>query len=69
MADAFLVLRVLADADVELVVVDDRRRDEVAARPLAAEPVHGSLGLQSNFQIRSPVAGSRPRASRRRPGR
>ena len=39
MADALAVLGVLAGADVDLLFVDDRRADEVAARALAAELV------------------------------
>src|SRR5262245_16176300 len=41
MPDGDEVLRVLADADVDLVVVNDRRGDEVVARALAAELVKG----------------------------
>ena len=36
-ADAFAVLGVLADGDVDHVVVDDRRADDVVARAAAAE--------------------------------
>src|SRR5207249_5938768 len=39
MPDAFLVLRVLADADIELVFPDDRSGQEVTARAGAAELV------------------------------
>ena len=44
-ADAGRVLGVLADADVDLVVVDDRRADEVVAGAGAAELVDGVLGV------------------------
>src|SRR5262249_17478838 len=45
MADTELVLGVLAGADVDAVLVDDRRGDEVAARAFAQQLVLGVLGI------------------------
>src|SRR5438128_2421608 len=45
MADAFFVLRVLAHADIELILPDDGRGQEVAARPGAAQLVNGLSGV------------------------
>ena len=71
LADARRVFGVLADADVDLVVVDDRRADEVAAWCRCRRVrTRASFGLQSNFQISSPVSGLEAvAASRRRRGR
>src|SRR5581483_8420260 len=44
-ADALVVLGVLARADVEPVLVDDRRRDKVAARALFAQNIDRVLGV------------------------
>src|SRR5262249_33657972 len=49
MADAIEVLRVLAGADVDVVVVNDRRADEVAPRPLAAQLVFAVLWIGVEF--------------------
>src|SRR5262249_43094256 len=45
MTDPLLMLRVLTHADINLVVVDDRRSDEVAAGSLATQLVHRRLGI------------------------
>src|SRR5262249_22462871 len=45
MADAHLVFRILTDADVYLVVIDNRRGDEVATSAPAAQLVDGILGI------------------------
>src|SRR4026207_1437903 len=46
MSDAVKVFRILSRADVNLLVVYDRRADEVAARPLAAELVLAVLRVR-----------------------
>src|SRR5262245_23597004 len=45
MSDAKLVFRILADADVDLVVLDDRRGDEVITRSLAPALIEGVLRI------------------------
>ena len=50
-ADAFAVLGVFADGDVDQAVVDHRRGDDVVAGAAAAERSHFDvLGIASNFQ-------------------
>src|SRR5262249_28073161 len=49
MANTLFVLRILADADVEPVLMDDRGRQEIAARAGAAEPIDRFLGVAIEF--------------------
>ena len=45
----FIMLRVLADADVNLSILNDRCRNEVASGAFAAKLVFGSLGIAVEF--------------------
>ena len=45
MPHALFVLRILADADVELVVMHNRRGNEVVACPLRSQDIEGFLGV------------------------
>ena len=56
MPDAFAMLGILADGDVDQAVVDHRRGDDVVARAAAAEVHFESLGLESNFHSSFGVA-------------
>ncbi len=49
MADAVLVLGVLADADVNLVVVDGGSRDKVISRPLTGQLILGVFGIAIEY--------------------
>src|SRR5262249_19142669 len=46
MADAFLVFGILANADVQAIVVNGRRGDEIVARTARAQFVKGVLGIR-----------------------
>src|SRR5688572_11841855 len=57
MADALIVFRILADADIHLVVVDHRGREEVILRPLGAQNVYGRLGVAIKLPDNTAVLG------------
>src|SRR3954468_10635188 len=56
-ADAGLVLGILADADVDAVLVDDRGGDEVVARAAAGQLVLGVLGVAVELPDQLAAAG------------